>query len=68
MSLTEILPAAQRKVGGPGKIVQIDETLVYKRKYNRGEMPSYQQWLFGAVDEAGNFAASLVPNRTSKVS
>jgi hypothetical protein len=54
-------------VGGPGKIVQIDETLVYKRKYNRGEMPSYQQWLFGAVDEDGNFAASLVPNRTGEL-
>jgi hypothetical protein len=65
MSMTEILPPAQRRVGGPGQIVQIDETLVYKRKYNKGEMPSFQQWLFGAVDEQGNFAASLVPNRTS---
>ncbi len=66
MAMTEILPEAQRRVGGDGMIVQIDETLVFKRKYNRGEKPSYQQWLFGAVDDQGNFAASLVPNRTSK--
>ena len=27
--------------------VELDETLVTKRKYNRGRMPKWQIWLFG---------------------
>lgn len=37
------------KVGGPGVIVQIDETCFVRRKYNRGRLVS-QQWVFGGID------------------
>ena len=36
---------------GNGSIVEIDETLIAKRKYNRGRLVQ-QQWLFGAVDRS----------------
>ena len=34
------------KIGGQGKIVQIDETKVGKRKYNRGRMVE-GHWIIG---------------------
>lgn len=46
-------------IGGPGINVQIDETVVGKTKYNRGEQRT-QNWYFGGieqrsiVDEDGN--------------
>ena len=42
-------------IGGPGIIVQIDETLVFKRKYNRGR--NIQQiWMVGGIaPETNNF-------------
>ena len=36
------------KIGGPGKIVEIDETIVARRKYNVGRVV-LQQWLFGGI-------------------
>lgn len=36
-------------IGGPGNIVEIDETLVVKRKYNRGRALA-AGWLFGGVE------------------
>jgi len=35
--------------GGPGVIVQIDESKVGKRKYNRGRLVE-GHWVFGAID------------------
>ena len=39
------------KLGGPGIVVEIDETHVgAKRKYNRGRFnPGLDKWVFGAV-------------------
>ena len=37
-----------RQIGGEGVEVQIDETLVAKRKYNKGRMVE-QRWLVGGV-------------------
>lgn len=34
------------KIGGPGKIVQIDESKIGKRKYNRGRMVE-GHWIIG---------------------
>ena len=46
-------------LGGPGKIVEIDESKFGKRKYNRGHLVE-GQWVFGGVErENGNFF--LVP-------
>lgn len=54
-------------IGGPGRIVEIDETLVVKRKYNRGRMLS-DGWLFGGIErrDDGEFNCflSLVYNRS----
>lgn len=36
-------------IGGPGCVVELDETLVVKRKYNRGRMLR-DGWLFGGIE------------------
>ena len=36
-------------IGGNGHVVQIDETVIARRKYNRGRIVP-QKWLFGAID------------------
>ncbi|EDO38010.1 predicted protein, partial [Nematostella vectensis] len=47
------------KIGGPGKLVQIDETKVGHRKCHRG------QWVFGGIEEAGwKVVFVAVPDRT----
>jgi IS1 family transposase len=38
-----------QQIGGPGTIVEIDETLVVKRKYERGRVLS-EGWLFGGIE------------------
>ncbi|KAJ8937695.1 hypothetical protein NQ314_011751, partial [Rhamnusium bicolor] len=36
-------------IGGPNKIVEIDEAKIGKRKYNRGRYLE-GQWVFGAIE------------------
>jgi len=62
---------ASEPVGGPGRIVQIDESLFGKRKYNKGKPRKCQQWVFGGVEADTNScflqtvkcrdAATLIP-------
>eukprot|EP00795_Rhopilema_esculentum_P017022 gene17022-8527_t len=41
-------PMNDRMRGGPGQIVEIDESVLVKRKYNRRTMrPQHEQWIFG---------------------
>ena len=52
-------------LGGPGVIAEIDESLVAKRKYNRGRLTS-EVWVFGIFDlekKIGHLQA--VPDRSA---
>lgn len=40
----------REKLGGPGKVVQIDESKIGKRKYHRGHVVE-GQWVFGGIEE-----------------
>ena len=41
-------------IGGPGLIVEIDESHLYKAKYNAGRGPATDIWVFGGVCVDGN--------------
>ena len=64
--MVEMLSMSGQAIGGDGTIVEIDETLVVKRKFNvRRVVP--QQWLFGGVvrgSKPSEFFMELVPDRT----
>jgi len=57
----------ERQIGGPGVVVQIDETHIFTRKYNVGRvLVSEQCWVFGGIDLDGNVFLDVVPNRNAK--
>lgn len=52
------------RLGSNDSIVQIDECLLTKRKYNVGRMPC-QKWIFGAIDSVSkDFIIKHIDNRT----
>jgi transposase-like protein len=52
------------KIGGLGKVIQIDESVVSKRKYNRGRL-STQKWVFAAIDTVSkDFIIKYIDDRT----
>jgi hypothetical protein len=57
----------QELIGGPGCVVELDETMVVKRKYNRGRVLA-AGWLFGGIErrEDGQFKCfmRLIYNRS----
>lgn len=55
-------PRERGKIGGPGKVVQIDEALIGRRKYNRGRaMPG--TWVLGMIDSDGLVRMEVCPKR-----
>jgi len=45
------LPMEDKMLGGEGQIVEIDESLMIKRKYNRGrQRQQHNEWVFGMYD------------------
>uniref|UniRef100_A0A914Y5T1 ISXO2-like transposase domain-containing protein n=1 Tax=Panagrolaimus superbus TaxID=310955 RepID=A0A914Y5T1_9BILA len=47
-------------IGGPGVVVHIDETVITKRKYHRGRLPSEEWWFFGGIEVVSG-RAFIVP-------
>jgi len=55
------------KIGGPGIVVEIDETAFGRRKYNVGHVVK-ETWVFGGVERTKErrIFARVVPNRSRK--
>jgi len=55
-------------IGGPGKFVEIDETVLTKRKYHRGQLRAEEKWFFGGVERgnAGNCFIRPVERRNAE--
>lgn len=55
-------------LGGPGRVVEIDEALIRKRKYNRGK-GKQQIWIFGGVERTlplfSRAFITIVPDRSA---
>lgn len=53
-------------IGGPKNIVEIDEALVVKRKYHKGRILKYQQWVFGGIvrGQKTELFVEFIPNRS----
>uniref|UniRef100_A0A914QRG4 ISXO2-like transposase domain-containing protein n=1 Tax=Panagrolaimus davidi TaxID=227884 RepID=A0A914QRG4_9BILA len=55
-----------KRLGGVGSIVEIDETCVSRRKYNRGRILMEQVWVFGGVERGTNKVfMEIVEDRTA---
>jgi len=56
----------RKKIGGVQMTVEIDETMLTKRKYHRGRVLN-EQWVFGGIcRESNEIFLDLIPNRTSE--
>ncbi|GBL96268.1 hypothetical protein AVEN_118797-1 [Araneus ventricosus] len=63
----DILIWRSGKIGGPGIVVEIDESKFGKRKYNRGKRV-VGRWVFGGVERGSNNCFfAVVENRTREV-
>ena len=62
-----ILAEISKQLGGPGVIVQIDESLFsHKAKYRRGRLPKEPIWVFGIVDTSYSPAMEIVEDRSAE--
>jgi hypothetical protein len=62
--MLDCLVETSQKIGGPNTVVEIDESKIGWRKYNRG-YPVIGQWVFGGVERwSGRTFPVPVPDRT----
>lgn len=50
------------RIGGPGVVVQIDEALIGRRKYNRGRVVE-GTWVLGMIDSHGEVRLEVIERR-----
>lgn len=63
--IVDYIELHSEKLGGPGKIVEVDESKFGKNKYHRGR-PVQGQWVFGGVErDSGKIFLVAVHDRTS---
>jgi transposase-like protein len=63
--ILEYVGTRSEKIGGIGKVVEIDESKLGKRKYHRGRFVR-GQWVFGGVERgSGKTFLVAVPDRTA---
>lgn len=62
----DCLALLDERIGGENIVIEIDESLFYKRKYNRGRLLG-SGWIFGGVERGnhGNSFLVLVQDRTA---
>lgn len=66
MACVEFVGSLNKKIGGAGKTVEIDETLIASRRYNRGRMMR-EMWVLGGIcRETREVFLTVVPDRTGK--
>jgi len=58
------LTDAEGPIGGPGMIVQVDEALIGRRKYNRGRVVP-GTWVLGMIDSSGKLRLEVCADRTA---
>ncbi|GFQ64168.1 DDE_Tnp_IS1595 domain-containing protein [Trichonephila clavata] len=64
--LIDYIVVNTEKLGGGGKTVEVDESKIGKRKYNRGHFVE-GQWVFGGVErETGRCFLVAVHDRTAE--
>ncbi|XP_023215208.1 uncharacterized protein LOC111618018 [Centruroides sculpturatus] len=59
---------SQTKIGGPGKIVEIDETTLSKRKNEKGRISKATRWVVGGICRDDNSCFVCKVNDRSEVS
>jgi hypothetical protein len=66
---TKFLHESTPTLGGPGCIVQIDESVIYKAKHHRGHaLLDPQKWIFGLYDVNQKVGAiEFVENRSADI-
>lgn len=53
---------SNQQIGGPGMVVQVDEALIGRRKYNRGRAME-GTWIVGMIDSNGSVHFEICPRR-----
>jgi len=61
-----LISKTNEKIGGPGVVVEIDESCFSKRKYNVGRL-NKNTWVFGGKERDSNkYFFEIVPDRSAK--